>query len=76
VKQEILVAFSGGGPVALGNIWGITAKNTDFYVDPVGGVEMFHLSIHGPNDSNSDGHRFHIRVGRKAVATVHQRAAS
>jgi len=72
-KQEILVAFSGGGPIALGNIWRITAKNTDFYIDPVGEVEVFHLSVHGPNDSNRDGHRFHIKVGRKAAATVHER---
>lgn len=50
-----------------GNVWKITAKKTDFYLDFEGihgGV--FHLSAHGPND-RFDGHRFHVKRDRKAA---------
>jgi hypothetical protein len=68
--EEILVAFTAGESPPLGNIWRITAKKTDFYLDPLGQAGAFHLSVHGPSDRHPDGHRFHIRVDRKAAATV------
>lgn len=78
VKEEILVAFTGnsGGPGALGNIWRITAKRTkgDFYVDlPPRPEELFHLSVHGPNNEHPDGHRFQFKVNGEAVAAVKDR---
>jgi hypothetical protein len=68
-STEILVAFSLPESGPLGNIWRITAKKTDFYVDPLGQASAFHLSAHGPNDSNP-GHRFHVRVDKKAASAV------
>lgn len=50
-----------------GNIWKLTAKKTDFYLDFEGRHNGgFHLSIHGPND-RFEGHRFHVRANRKSV---------
>jgi hypothetical protein len=72
-REEIVVAFSAPGAGALGNIWRITAKKSDFYLDPLGEEEIFHLSVHGPNDSHPGGHRFHVKVDPKAVATVEAR---
>ncbi|WFE37690.1 hypothetical protein [Micromonospora sp. WMMD998] len=68
--KEILVAFTAGDSPALGNIWRITAKKSDFYLDPHATVEAFHLSAHGPNGDHPDGHRFHVRVDRKAAAAI------
>jgi hypothetical protein len=67
---EILVAFSLGTSRPLGNIWRITAKKTDFYIDPLGEPSAFHLSMHGPNRRFPGGHRFHVKVDRKAAAAV------
>lgn len=67
-KQEILIAFGGGRPRPLGNIWRITAKKTDFYLQPHGLAGFFHLSAHGPNDVHPDGHRFHVRLDAPAAA--------
>ena len=72
-KSEIWVAFTTPASEAsdqlwaLGNIWRITAKKTDFYIDPLGENSAFHLSIHGPNEQHSGGHRFHVKADRKAV---------
>lgn len=73
MSTEILVAFSAPDSGALGNIWRITAKKTDFYLDALGGANAFHLSVHGPNDRHPDGHRFHVTVDRKAAAAVEAR---
>jgi hypothetical protein len=73
VQEEILVAFSGGRPGALGNIWRITAKRNDFYLDPLGQAGAFHLSVHGPSNRHPDGHRFHVKADRKAVVAVEER---
>ena len=62
-STEILVAFSLPESGPLGDIWRITAKKTDFYVDPLGQASAFHLSAHGPNESNP-AYRFHVRVIR------------
>lgn len=72
--REILLAFSDSGsdrPV-LGNMWRITAKGTDFYVDPIGEVGVFHLSVHGPNGEHPDGHRFHVKADRRGVAQANE----
>ncbi|MBL7256426.1 hypothetical protein [Paractinoplanes lichenicola] len=71
-STEILVAFSLPDSGPLGNIWRITAKKTDFYVDPLGQASVFHLSAHGPNETNP-GHRFHVRVDKRAASAVHAR---
>lgn len=71
--EQIMVAFTAGDSVALGNVWRITAKKTDFYIDSpsrVGGVA--HLSVHGSN-ARSDSHRFHIKVDRRLAATAKDR---
>lgn len=70
---EILVAFSSGGSRPLGNIWRITAKKTDFYLDPLGQQDAFHLSVHGPSERHHHEHRFHVKVEPKAVVTVVKR---
>lgn len=70
-SQEILVAFTDGDSPPLG-MWRITAKNTDFYLDPIGQAEAFHLSAHSPN-SRFPAHRFHVKADRPAVATINQR---
>jgi hypothetical protein len=49
MPKEILVAFSAPDVGALGNIWRITAKKTDFYLDPLSESSVFHFSVHGPN---------------------------
>jgi hypothetical protein len=66
-KEEILVAFSAPDTGALGNIWRITAKNTDFYLDPLGQKGVFHLSAHGPKGQTGSGHRFHVKVDREGA---------
>lgn len=45
---EILIAFGGGERRPLGNVWRITAKKTDFYLDPIGTAGLYHLSMHVP----------------------------
>jgi hypothetical protein len=68
--EQILVAFSAPGLGALGNIWRITVDKADFYLDPLGHRGVFHLVVHGPNDQHPEGHRFHVKVKRKAAAAV------
>jgi hypothetical protein len=64
--KEIMVAFTVGDSLALGNIWRITAKKADFYLDPLGEAgDYVHLSVHGPNETHP-GHRFHIKPSRDA----------
>lgn len=58
MMQQILIAFSDGDSPPLGNIWRITVKKTNFYLDPLGQAAAFHLSVHGPNDRHPDRHRF------------------
>src|SRR5690349_941008 len=70
--ERILVALTDGDSPALGSGWRITAKRTDFYLDPIADVETFHLSAHGPND-RYEGHRFHFRVDRKGIEEVRGR---
>jgi hypothetical protein len=68
--KQIMVAFSAGDSPALGNIWRITAKKTDFYLDHLGQAgTVGHLSVHGSNE-RFDGHRFHIKVDRQQAAAV------
>lgn len=62
-----MVAFGGGARRPLGNIWRITAKRTDFYLDPVGTAGIYHLSVHGPNQKHPGEHRFHVKVDRDAA---------
>ncbi|MEI2276076.1 hypothetical protein OHC50_01145 [Paenarthrobacter ilicis] len=66
-KREIFIALSAADNHPRGNIWKITAKKTDFYLDfdgKHGGG--FHLSMHGPNET-FEGHRFHIKSDKQAV---------
>ncbi|GIF74127.1 hypothetical protein [Asanoa siamensis] len=71
--RQILVAFGAERPPALGNIWRITAKKTDFYIDPVREEDAFHLSVHGRNDVHRNGHRFQITAVRKNVNAARAR---
>lgn len=70
--KRIMVALTAGDSPALGNIWRITAKGTDFYLDPHAGAGTFHLSVHGPSGS-FDGHRFHVKLDRRVAATAKER---
>jgi hypothetical protein len=73
--REILAAFTAGDSPALGNIWRITAKKTDFYLDPLGEAgTVCHLSVHGPNEE-FDRHRFHMRIERKSVNEARSRGS-
>lgn len=66
-KREILLALTAGDTPALGNIWRITSKKTDFYLDAVGLTgDVMHVSLHGPRRAFTD-HRFHIKIDRRAV---------
>jgi hypothetical protein len=68
-----MVAFTAGNSAALGNIWRITAKKTDFYIDSLGlANSIAHLSVHASNE-HFDGHRFHIRVDRRMANTAKDR---
>jgi hypothetical protein len=68
-----MVALTVGDSPALGNIWRITAKKTDFYLNPLGEAGTIgHLSVHGPNE-RFDGHRFHIKVDRRLAASAKDR---
>lgn len=65
-KEQIIVLMSDDGQPR-GNVWKITAKKTDFYLDFEGDHGGgFHLSLHGPND-RFDGHRFHVKADRQKV---------
>ncbi|MFC0002612.1 hypothetical protein [Micromonospora siamensis] len=72
-KKQIYVALTAGDSPVLGNIWRITAKKTDFYLDPHSELEAFHLSVHGPNEDHPAGHRFHVRVDRRAANAISAR---
>lgn len=68
--KQIMVALTAGDSPALANIWRITAKKTDFYLDPLGQAgTVAPLSVHGSNE-RLDGHRFHIKVDRRLAATA------
>jgi hypothetical protein len=69
-KEEILVAFGTERVGALGTIWRITAKKTDFYLETFGEGNAFHLSVHGPNCRYPSEHRFHVKVNPKAATRV------
>lgn len=66
-KREILIVLSADDNQPRGNVWRITAKKTDFYLDFEGKHGGgFHLSMHGPTERFTD-HRFHIKSDSKAV---------
>lgn len=71
-KREILVALTDGGTARLGNAWRITAKKSDFYLEPLATHDAMHLSAHGPNDRQA-GHRFHIKIDPKAAQAARAR---
>jgi len=65
--SEIMLALTAGNTPALGSVWRITTKKTDFYLDTVGPTgRAMHVSLHGPSGTFTD-HRFHIKIDRKAV---------
>lgn len=70
-KQEILFALTVDNTTTLSNIWRITAKKTDFYLE-AGQEGTAHLSLHGPND-RFEGHRFHMKIDRRKVDSIRQR---
>lgn len=73
VVEQIVVAFSTSDSRPLGNIWRITAKSTDFYLEPTSPPRAFHLSVHGPNSRFPAGHRFHLKVDGRAAAAADRR---
>jgi hypothetical protein len=74
-KTQIMVALTAGISPTLGNIWRITAKKSDFYLDSLdqlGVAGVVHLSVHGPSERFAS-HRFHIKVDRSMVDTARER---
>jgi hypothetical protein len=68
--RQIMIALTAGESPALGNIWRITSKTSDFYLDFVGDAgTLLHLSVHGPGE-RFDRHRFHIKVDRQGVTNA------
>lgn len=67
-KSQIFLALTAGNDApALGNVWRITSKKSDFYLDTFGATQdAMHLSLHGPK-ANHPGHRFHIKIKEQAV---------
>lgn len=66
-KHKIHLGLASDDNLARGNIWTLTAKNTDFYIDFHGTHNAgMHLSIHGPNKEFKT-HRFHVKANRKLV---------
>ncbi|TLM73146.1 hypothetical protein [Pseudarthrobacter sp. NamB4] len=74
-KREIFIALSAEDNLPRGNIWRITAKKTDFYLDFEGDhAGGFHLSMHGPS-RNFGGHRFHIKANEQAISAARAKGA-
>lgn len=74
-EREIFIALSAEDNLPRGNIWRVTAKKTDFYLDFEGDhAGGFHLSMHGPS-RNFSGHRFHIESNEQAVSTARAKGA-
>jgi hypothetical protein len=72
-RREVLVAFAPGESRPLGNIWRITVKGTNFYLDTFGELGGVHLSVHGPNKRHSAGHRFQVTADPAMAATFRAR---
>lgn len=71
-KSEILLALTAGETPPLGNIWRITAKKSDFYLDTVGATgSTMHISLHGPQKDFAD-HKFHLKVDRRAARNARE----
>lgn len=68
-SAQIVVVFSAGDRIPLGTSWRITAKKTDFYLEPSGAAGALHLSAHGPNERFS-GHKFHLKADKVQVANA------
>ena len=65
-----MIALTAGDTPALGNIWQITTKRSDFYLDFVGDAgSLLHLSVHGPGE-RFDGHRFHIKADHQGATSA------
>ncbi|TGN32998.1 hypothetical protein [Aeromicrobium chenweiae] len=52
----------------------MTAKKSDFYLEPSGLANALHLSAHGPNEK-FPGHRFHLKVDGKRAAAARNRGS-
>lgn len=67
-KSQVFLALTiGHDAPALGNVWRITSKKSDFYLDTFGPTQdAMHMSLHGPKKDHS-GHRFHLKIKREAV---------
>lgn len=63
-KSEIFAAFTAEDSVPLGDIWCLTAKKRDFYLDASWSGRLFHLSVHGPQGRHTS-HRFHMKIDRQ-----------
>ncbi|HEY8717361.1 hypothetical protein [Pengzhenrongella sp.] len=69
MTTKILLVLTAGGSPPLGDVWGITAKESGFYLDAVGRGDFAHLSFHGPKEELASP-RFHIKIDRKRVELV------
>jgi hypothetical protein len=74
--HRIMVGFTAGDTPALGRVWRITAKKTDFYIDspsqPDSTDSIAHISAHARNEVFDD-HRFHIKIDRQQATSTSKR---
>ena len=57
---------------ALGNVWRITSKGRDFYLDATGPLgDSVHISLHGPQGDHAH-HRFHVRADARAMRAARE----
>jgi hypothetical protein len=71
-KSEIVTAFSAEDRVLLGDMWRITGREQDFYLNAesaMGTEEAFHISLHGPKGRHRT-QRFHIKHNQQAAGVL------
>lgn len=70
LKSKLLLAMTAGQSHCLGNVWRITAKNNDFYLEDASPVaDTMHVSVHGPQGKHGEP-GFFLRVDRRKVAVA------
>jgi hypothetical protein len=71
-RSEIVVAFSAEDRIPLGDMWRLTGKERDFYLNAESALrpkEIFHISFHGPKGRHRT-QRFHIKHNQQAAGVL------
>lgn len=72
-KTKLLLTMTAGQSHSLGNVWRVTAKKNDFYLQdasPTG--DVMHVSVHGPQDGHGEP-GFFLRIDRKKAVTAEEK---